>query len=116
MDRSQRVLAFIAYLLPVVGWIYLWLFHSKDPFVRFHLRQAVGLFLFLILILLGWGVITWILAWIPYAFVFGIALFSLPVAAFVFGVIAWVIGMVHALRRQETYLPLIGGYSSRLPI
>lgn len=116
MGNSQRLNGFIAYLLPVVGWIYLIIFQRKNRFANFHLRQAVGLFLFLILVMLGWGVLTWLLAWIPYAFVFGIALFGLPLTAFIFSVIAWIIGMVNALSNREVYLPFIGGYSSRLPI
>ncbi len=113
---SQRFSAWITYILPVVGWIYVGLFQNKDRFARFHMRQSVGLFLFLILITAGWGVLTWLLAWIPYAFVFGIALFSIPLASYVFGVIAWVIGMVNALSYRETNLPIIGGYSNRLPL
>ena len=116
MDRPQRFPAFIAYFLPVIGWIYLALFASKNRYARFHLRQAVGLFLFLILVLLGWGIVAWVLAWIPYAVVLGMALFSLPLAAGIFSVIAWIIGMVNALSCRETCLPFIGSYSDRLPI
>ncbi len=116
MNTPQRFPAFIAYFLPVIGWIYVAIFQNKNQFARFHMRQSVGLFLFLLLITVGWGIVTWILAWVPYAFVFGIALFSLPLVSYIFGVIAWVIGMMNALQRRETYLPVIGGYSSRLPL
>lgn len=116
MNAPRRFPAFIAYFLPVVGWIYVGIFESKNSFARFHLRQSVGLFLFLIFITLLWGVATWLLAWIPYAVVFGVALFSIPLVSYVFGIIAWVIGMTNALYLRETYLPIIGGYSSRLPI
>lgn len=116
MGQSQRLPAFIAYFLPIIGWIYLGIFENKNKFARFHMRQAVGLFLFLLLVTIGWGIVTWVLAWIPYAFVLGIALFSLPFTAYIFGVIAWVIGMINALNEKEAYLPFIGGYSNRLPI
>jgi uncharacterized membrane protein len=116
VNSSQRFQAFIAYFLPVIGWIYLGIFQSKNQFARFHMRQSVGLFLFLILITAAWGIVTWLLAWIPYAFVFGIALFSLPLVSYIFGVIAWIIGMINALRLREANLPVIGGYSSRLPL
>jgi len=115
MDRNGRFPAFIAYFLPVIGWIYLGLFQSKNKFARFHMRQSVGLFLFLIGVALGWGIIAWVLAWIPYAVVLGMALFSLPMAACIFGAIAWIIGMVNALSLRETSLPFIGSYSNRLP-
>ena len=115
MNTSQRFPAFITYILPVIGWIYVAIFQSKNQFARFHMRQSVGLFLFLILITLAWGIVTWLLAWIPYAFVFGIALFALPIVSYVFGVIAWIIGMANALQSRAAILPVIGGYSSRLP-
>ena len=116
MNTSPRFPAFIAYFLPIVGWIYVWIFQSKNRLARFHMRQSVGLFLSMILVTLAWGVVTWLLAWIPYAFVFGIALFSLAMVAYVFGVIAWITGMVNALRCREAYLPIIGSYSNRLPL
>ncbi len=116
MNTSQRFPAFIAYLLPVIGWIYVGLFQSKNQFARFHMRQSVGLVLFLILITAAWGVLTWLLSWIPFMFVFGIALFSIPLVCFVFSVIAWIIGMVNALRNRVANLPVIGGYSDRLPL
>jgi len=116
MDRSQRLSAFIAYLLPVIGWIFLGFFQNKNQFARFHMRQSVGLFLFLILVTAGWGVVTWLLAWIPYAVVLGFALFSLPLAAYIFGVIAWVLGMVNALSGRIVYLPIFGSFANSLPL
>ena len=115
MDTSQRVPAFIAYLLPVVGWIYVGVFHRKNQFAVFHMRQSIVLVLFAILITAAWGVIIWLLAWIPYAFVFGMALFTLPLSAYIFCIVAWVGGMVNALRNQAAPLPWIGAYSNRLP-
>ena len=116
MNEPQRLPAFIAYLLPVIGWVYLGIFQSKNRFARFHMRQSMGLFLFVILITLAWGIVTWLLAWIPYAFVLGIALFTLPLVAYVFAAIALMIGMVNALTLRENGLPLIGGYSNRIPL
>lgn len=116
MNTPQRFPAFIAYFLPVIGWIYVWIFQNKNRFAKFHMRQSVGLFLSAVLIIVAWGVVTWLLSWIPYGFIFGIALFSLAMVAYVFCVIAWIIGMVNALRYREAYLPIIGRYSSRLPL
>jgi len=116
MESSQRIPAFISYFLPVVGWIYVGVFQRKNPFAIFHMRQSICLALFAVLITLAWGAVTWVLAWIPYAFVFGMVLFTLPLAGYIFCVIAWVTGMVNALRGLEAPLPLIGAYSSKLPV
>jgi uncharacterized membrane protein len=116
MGLSDRISAFVTYLLPVVGWIYVGIFQAKNRFARFHMRQSIGLFLSMVLVTAAWGLVTWLLAWIPYAFVLGIALFTLPLAAYIFGVIAWITGMVNALRCREADLPIVGGYSNRLPL
>jgi uncharacterized membrane protein len=116
MEKSQRFFAFIVYILPVIGWIYVGLFQRKNYLAKFHLRQVVGLVLYLIIITAVWALITWMLAWIPYAFILGIVLFTLPITAYILGAVAWLAGMVYALLGRTTPLPLIGGYSSRLPL
>ena len=51
MNTSNRFSAFIAYLLPVVGWLYVWLFRRKDSFAIYHLRQSIALVLLLLIAL-----------------------------------------------------------------
>jgi uncharacterized membrane protein len=116
MDKSKRFPAFFAYLLPLISWIYLVVFQRKNRFAIFHMRQSIGLFLFVILVTLVWGLVTWLLTWIPYAFIFAIVLFTFPLIAYIFSAVAWIMGMVNALRCLEAPLPMIGMYSNRLPI
>ncbi len=80
------------------------------------MRQAIGLFLFLILVFLGWAAVTWVISWIPYGFVLAMALFAIVMAAFVFSFFAWITGMVNALKLRRAYLPMIGFYFRQLPI
>lgn len=107
MDLSTRLSAAIAYL-PIVGWLYVLLFQRRNAFAMFHLRQAVGLVIFLIVAPVGWAVITWLLAWIPFGFLVGNALFALVIVAVVVGVVAWVVGVVNALRGRAAFLPIFG--------
>jgi uncharacterized membrane protein len=102
--------------LPVVGWLYVLLFHRKDPFAVYHLKQSIGLVLFLVMVTVGVAAVGWVLAWIPYMFVLSIALFSLVIAAYAFGIVVWIIGMANALRGQAIPLPISGGWANRLPI
>ena len=69
-NNTQKLSAFIAYLLPILGWLYVILFQRKDAFVVFHTKQAIGLFLFLIIAFGGWAIIGYILAWIPFGLIF----------------------------------------------
>jgi uncharacterized membrane protein len=107
MSLASRFSALIAYL-PILGWIYAGIFRNKDSYVLFHLRQSIGLGLFLVLVLAGWAVAAWAIAWIPYAFVLSVALFALVIVALLFAIVVWVVGMIHALQGRKTSLPLAG--------
>jgi len=116
MNTSSRFSAALAYLLPVLGWLYIFFFQRKNSFALYHLRQAIGLVVFLIVTLLAWGVLGWLLAWIPYLDILSVALFALVVGAYVYGIGAWLFGIYNALSDRESPLPLFGRMASRLPI
>jgi uncharacterized membrane protein len=116
MSQSSRLSALLAYLIPVVGWLYIFLFRRDNAFAVFHLRQSIGLFLFLLAALLIWALVGGLLALIPYVAALSIALFTLVIAAYFYGVIAWIMGMIRALRNQSTPLPFFGRWADRLPI
>lgn len=117
MVLSQRISAFLAYLLSVVGWLFVIFFDRKSVFSVFHLKQSIGLLLYLIGVTLGWIISAWILALIPYAGGLTAAmLFSLVIAAYISGFVIWVVGMVNALRGEMNLLPLVGRLSNRLPL
>ena len=115
MNTNSRLAAFLAYI-PVIGWLYVYLLQRKDQTAVFHLRQSVGLFLFLVGIFVVWAVVAWLIALIPYMAVFSVALFTIVIAFYLFGVVALVTGMRNALRDKSTPLPLFGQWASRLPI
>lgn len=116
MNPSARLPAVLAYLIPIIGWLYVYFFQRKNAFAIFHLRQAVGLFLFLAAALAIWALVAWVLAWIPYMAVLGIALFTIVIAAYLYGLVAWVMGMINALRNRPVPLPIFGQWANRLPI
>jgi len=110
-----RFSAAIAYI-PVIGWLYVFLTQRKSPLALYHLRQSIGLFVFLIAVLVIWMVVAWLLAWIPYMAIVSAALFTLVIVAYFYGVIAWVLGLIKALRSEVTPLPVFGRWADRLPI
>jgi uncharacterized membrane protein len=116
MSRPSRLPAVLAYLIPVVGWLYVFFFQRKNPLAVYHLRQSIGLFLFLAGALAGWAVVGWILAWIPYMTVLSMALFTLVIAAYLFGMLAWILGLINALNNRLNPLPGFGRWANRLPI
>jgi uncharacterized membrane protein len=116
MSASSHLSALIAYLLPVVGWVYVGLFRRQDAYARFHLRQAISLALLLLATTAGWAILAWAIAWIPYGFIFSMALFGLVIVVYIFGFFVWMIGMVNALRGNKTNLPVVGDWATRLPL
>ncbi len=116
MNTSSRLPAVLVYLLPVLGWLYVFFFQRRNSLALYHLRQAVGLVLFLIVTLIAWVVVGWLLAWIPYLNILSIALFALVVAVYLYGIVAWLIGIYNALSDRESPLPMFGRLASRLPI
>jgi hypothetical protein len=116
MSRPSRFPAAVVYLVPVVGWLYVFSFHRRNTLAMYHLRQVIGLCLFLIAATIGWAVSAWLLAWIPYMGALGMALFAIVIAAYLFGVVAWTLGLINALTKRVVPLPGFGHWASRLPI
>ncbi len=115
MNSATRIPAVLAYI-PILGWLYVLFLARKNSLAVFHLKQSIGLILFLIAATAAWALVTWILAWIPYMFLVGIALFGIVIAAYLYGLVAWVLGLINALNERLAPLPLFGEWASRLPI
>ena len=115
MNNQSPFSAVIAYF-PVIGWLYVYLLQRKNPFAVFHLRQSVGLALFLLGTLIGWAIVAYLVALIPYMAAFSVALFTIVIAAYLFGAVTWVMGILNALKSKSTPLPLFGQWANRLPI
>jgi uncharacterized membrane protein len=115
MTSSSRFPAVLAYI-PVIGWLFVLFFQRKNELAIFHVRQSIGLVVFLVGVFLAWAVVAWILAWIPLMAIIGIALFTVVIAAILFGAVALVMGLLNALRNRFTPLPLFGQWANRLPI
>ncbi len=115
MNTKQRISAAISYI-PVIGWIYVFFFAHKDAPVIFHLRQSISLVIGLLGCFLLWIAAAWLLTWIPYGSVFAVALFALVITALIAGVIAWLVGIVNALRGKENEVPMFGAIAHHLPI
>jgi hypothetical protein len=48
--------------------------------------------------------------------VLGIALFAIVIAAYFYGLVAWIWGLINAFSYRQAPLPLFGQWASRLPI
>ena len=115
MQKSNRTLAFLAYLLPVIGPLLVLLADRKNTFALYHAFQSLGLTLIAIVAPIVWAVCAWLLMWIPLAGgLLAAALFALVVAAYITLFIAWLAGMSNALRNELAPAPVFGGWGERL--
>ena len=115
MNNFSPLSAALAYI-PIIGWVFVLLTQRKNEFAFFHLRQSIGLVLFLISAVGVWIVVAYVLAWIPALAIMSVALFTMVIAAYLFGVVALLMGLNNALKRQATPLPLFGQWANRLPV
>jgi uncharacterized membrane protein len=115
MSASQRISAAIGYI-PVIGWIYIFFLQRKNPLALFHLKQSIALILSMAVFFVIWAVVAWVLTWIPYGDIFGIAAFTLVITVWIVGAIAWIVGIINALRGLMNEVPLFGSWAARLPI
>lgn len=116
MSEQKRTLAFVAYLLSILGWLYVLLFRRKDRLAVYHAKQSLGLTLVALAAPAAWALGAWLLSWIPLAgpLIAAIA-FSLVILTYLFLGAAWVTGMVNALQGKTKPLPLLGRWMERMP-
>ena len=93
---KNTIMAFVAYIL---FFIPLLTDSKNDPFVKFHVKQSLGL-------LILW-VATVVVDRLPFVWV---AAPFLQIAVF----ILWIIGIVYALQGKQQPVPLVGQFSEKL--
>ena len=109
VSETSRIWALLAYLLLIVGWLLVMLLRRNDSFARYHAHQSLRMMIATILTPLLWAVASWLAIFVPLAGpMFAAASFALVIAVALAFVIAWILGMVNALRGQRKPLPLFG--------
>jgi uncharacterized membrane protein len=116
MTITNKIFAFLSYLLLVPGWLFVLLFRRKDEHARFHARQSLVLNVFVLLLFLAWFVITWLTIAIPIAGpLFAWFMFAIVIAFISSALYAWLVGMVQAFQSSRKPLPIVGKWAQKLP-
>lgn len=90
---KNKALAVLSYMT-IVGWLIALIFHGQDrnPYVRFHLRQSLGLFVTAMLLtfvpLMGWLIVLLL-------------------------VLAWCYGVYSAITGHKLPVPVVGNFYQR---
>ena len=115
MENPNRLLAFLCYLIPIVGSAFVFVFDRRNLFALYHACQAFVMALFAVLLPVVWLLGSWALAWVPLAGpTLAAATFSIVMAGYATLAILTVVGMVNALRARMTPLFLVGRWGERL--
>jgi len=117
VSKPKKHFAFLAYLLPIIGWLYVLLFHKKDEFALYHAKQSMVITMTAVGAPAAWALVAWIVFWLPLAGpIISAALFALVILIYIFLAVTWVIGMVYALQDRMKPVPVVGGWAERISI
>lgn len=117
MNKPQKIPAFLAYLLPILGWLYVLVFHRKDEFAVYHAKQSLVMTITAIGVPLIWAIVAWAIAWIPLVGpIVAAALFALVILTYIVLAATWIVGMVYVSRAKMKPVPVVGGWAERLPV
>ena len=117
MTGESRLRPAIAWLLPILGWAWLWLQHRDDARARQALRESLALWLAVLGALCLWALAAWLLTWLPFVGpLMAMASFSLVLVAWLVCALLWLSGLLRALRGDARPLPLLGRLTRRLPL
>jgi uncharacterized membrane protein len=113
--KSGRIPAFIAYLIPLIGPIYVLLFNRKDLFALYHACQSLAIVITSVLLTLLWGALAWGTSWISLIGpIFGVSTFALVMATWGLTLVTWFMGMWNALQGRYRRLPIFGQWGEKL--
>lgn len=116
MNQSSRISAFLAYLLLIIGWLYVFLLNRNDRLAVYHAKQSIMIVLAAIATPVVWVVFSWLITFIPLVgAVLAIASFALVIATYFALVVAWLVGMSYALQEKIKPVPLVGKWAEHLP-
>lgn len=113
--QSNRVIALLAYLVPVISWMYIWNARKDDSLARFHARQAAALFLTALGVVVAWMVMAWLVSLVPLIGpVFATASFPIVMVSMVFLFVMWLLAMMAALQARERKMPVVASVADRI--
>ena len=106
--------AILAYVVPIIGPLYLILSKRNNTYVQYHARQMLVLTLAAVMLPLAWVIIAWPLSWIPIVGpLLAAALFALVILGFIFAAGVWMAGVMQVIKGRLKPLPIVGELSER---
>jgi uncharacterized membrane protein len=116
LQKPNRMLAFLSYLLPFVGSIVAIATDRKNAYALYHACQALAMYLAAVLLPIAWLVVAWLAAWVPLAgATFSIASFALVIVGYVTLALLWLSGLANVLRSEQLkQLFIVGKWGEKI--
>jgi len=102
--EDQKLLAFVATFLSIVGFLIILLTKNKDKYVRFYARQSLVVFIAALIL----GIISSVFLELP---IIGKIIYF---ACSIVSIVLWVLSWVHALSGEEKEVALVGSYADKI--
>lgn len=116
METTNRIPAFLAYFLLIVGCLYVFIFQRQDEFAMYHAKQSLLIMLTALVTPVVWAIATWLISWLPFGFVLAVALFTLVIATYIYLAVLWLVGIIYVSQTKTKPLPIIGDWAKWIPI
>ena len=113
MEKPNRTLAYLSYLIPVIVPLYVIFTQRKEVFSRYHAFQSLALVAGAVIVPIFWAVPAWVVTWIPLVGPLLSAVSKSPTTTLLVG---WGMGMHAALQAKIRPGPLFGGWGERFQI
>jgi len=96
-NTTMAIVAYILFFVPLLTEA------KNDPFVKYHVKQGLSLFICGVAVSFLSGILSWFFRWISSLLSFGVF-------------ILFIIGVINASKGEEKPLPLIGKFAEKLKI
>lgn len=114
MNKPNRLLALLTYVIPVIVPLYVILARRRDPLSLYHASQSLALVAGAVVSPLAWVIIAWLLTWIPLVGVLlAAASFALVLAAYLVIIYGWINGIVAASQGRLQPVPIFSEWGER---
>jgi uncharacterized membrane protein len=115
VQKPNRLLAVLCYLLPIVGPVAIFLFGRRKLFALYHACQAIMLAAMAVLLPVAWLVASLAIAWVPMAGpTLGASAFTIVIVGLLAAVVLGIVGIFNAFGAKMTPLFLVGRRGERL--
>lgn len=110
--ENEKLVSILAYLIVGIIWFFVDEKIKKSKFAKFHVKQALNLFIIAIVISIIFEILSAILSLITLG-LFGFVSILISAILSIFFLILWIIGLLNVINDKKKELPIIGEFADK---